>query len=44
MIWYDMMTKLNDTNVENNYNNRKEEFEFLISINLILILTVTQNI
>lgn len=44
MIWYDMMTKLNDTNVENNYNNRKEEFEFLISINLILILTATQNI
>lgn len=44
MIWYDMMTKLNDTNVENNYNNRKEQFEFLISINLILILTATQNI
>lgn len=38
------MTKSNDTNVENNYNNRKEEFEFLVSTNLILILTVTQNI
>ena len=33
MIWYDMMTKLNDTNVENNYNNRKEKFEFLVSTN-----------
>lgn len=39
-----MMTKSNDTNVENNYNNYKEEFEFLVSTNLILILTVTQNI
>lgn len=38
------MTKSNDTNVENNYNNCKEEFEFLVSTNLILILTVTQNI